>query len=102
MQTLIGPIEVGELKLLKFNGSSEMEPGETIASVSRQIRLIAGDDTNPASHFVGAAAVSGQLVLQRFEATAAMRGNRYEVSMLITDGSGLVHRIDAELAVAVS
>ncbi len=98
MATEVGPIEAGEIKLLKFNASSEMEALDTITLITRSIEMVHGIDETPENRFVGAAVVSGQFVLQRFQ--AGLTGNCYKVRMLVTDSSGLVHALVATVNVA--
>lgn len=93
----VGPIEEGEIKILKFNGATEMEEHVTIVSVARSIQVLRGEDASPLDRLIGMPVVSGQLVLQRFKPD--LTGNRYKVKMLVTDSDGLVHSLVANLTV---
>lgn len=100
MTAKVGPIEAGEVKLLKFPFTSEMEPDATISNVAREIILLEGVDATPEARLIGSAVVSGQTVLQRVSAVGDLRGNRYLIRMLATDSANLVHSLAAELEVS--
>lgn len=65
MTTLVGPIDVEEVRPVLFDFTGELKTGETLAAVSPvEVTVQAGLDPTPANLLSGSAVISGSMVQQ--------------------------------------
>lgn len=90
-----------ELKLVRFEFSSEIEAGQTIASVTVTNQVLEGTDPAVASMLVGVPQIDNTnlYVLQRVD--LGVDGCDYLLRALATDSAGLKHLVYATLSVRI-
>lgn len=93
----VGPIEIGEIKSVKFDFSSEAAAGVTLSLPDVDCVVWEGVDPAAASMLVGASLVSGMTVVQVVQ--PGVVGCKYKLTALVTDSSGLRHKISTLLEV---
>jgi len=70
MTTVIGPIDIEELRPVFFDFSGELKPGETLASVTAiEVTTQAGTDPTPANLLNGSPVINGAMVQQMVKPT---------------------------------
>ena len=93
----IGPIEIGEIKTVWFDFTSEKPDTATLAAPTVTVTVVRGTDASPASVKYGPAAVNGNYVTQQVR--PGVVGCSYKLTALVNDSSGNTHRVDAQLRV---
>lgn len=93
----VGPIEIGEIKAVKFDFSSEAAAGVTLSLPDVDCDVWKGVDATPGSVLVGLPAVSGLFVVQMVQ--PGVVGCTYKLTALVTDSSGLRHKMSTLLEV---
>ncbi len=95
------PKDPAEIKLLRLEYASEVEPGVTLASIDVQIATVAGVDAAPGNVLDGAIVIDHENLygLQRIK--AGTDGCEYEIRGLATDSNGLQHLVVATVPVAI-
>ena len=93
----VGPIEVGEIKRVKFDFSTEAAAGVTLSLPDVDCVIWEGADATPASVLVGLPSVSGMFVEQVVQ--PGVVGCTYKLSAVATDSSGLRHKMSTLLKV---
>lgn len=93
----IGPIEVGEIKTVWFDFSSEKPATATLASAAITVTVLQGTDASPTNVKLGPAAVNGNYVTQQVR--PGVVGCRYKLVALATDSDGNIHRVVTQLRV---
>lgn len=96
----IGPLEVGEIKALRFDFSTEAAEAVTLsAPIAGDVTCVVldGVDANPGSVLVGLPVVDGKFLVQRVQ--PGVVGVTYKVNAFATDSSGLRHHIAAKFSV---
>lgn len=91
----IGPIEVGEIKTVRFDFTSEVPDAAVLSNPSVTVALVAGVDASPGDFLFGAPTVLGKEVLQVVRCLTA--GATYRLSALVSDDSGDRHKISAKI-----
>lgn len=93
----VGPLEVGEIKAVKFDFTTEagLEAILTLPTVTCVV--VSGVDPSPGSMLVGAAFVDGPFVIQKVQ--PGVVGASYKLRALVSDASGYRHGISARLSV---
>jgi len=86
---LVGPIEVGELKIVSLDVGADMDPTATIASMVMTCKVVEGVDANPLNVLVGSPSFVGTVVYQRVQ--PGVVGTIYKIRVLVTDSLGLKH-----------
>ena len=87
-----------EVKVMRFDFSSEIEADQTIATVHPcDVTLLDGADTSPANLLLGEPLIVGRVVLQRVQ--AGVPGATYHIRARATDSSDLVHVMSADLLI---
>lgn len=87
----IGPIEIGEIKDVKFDFTGEAGALAVLSLPTVTCTLFEGVDPVPVDMRSGAATVSGQTVIQRV--TPGVVGCTYKLDAWATDAGGLRHHI---------
>lgn len=90
-----GPIEVGEIKAVRFDFSSET--ALTLSSPVVSLRVLSGTDATPQAMLSGVPAVVGLEVVQKLAPTVG--GCTYEIWAFANDSDGLRHRVAGEFSV---
>jgi len=96
MQT-VGPLELGEIKDVRFDFSSEAASSTTLSSPSVTCVVLEGVDATPSAVLSGSPSVSGKEVVQRIQPGVA--GCTYKLNAFVSDSSGLRHHIAAKVSV---
>lgn len=94
----IGPIEVGEIKAVRFDFSGEITDSNaalTLPSVA--ISVLDGVDPTPTSALIAPAYIDGTDVVQLVQASNV--GVTYKLRAWLTEGGQLRHGIPTKLAV---
>lgn len=92
----LGPLETDEIKMLRFDFTSEAGPGATLSSPEVTCTTYEGVDPAPAVK-IGAPTVVGSEVHQKVQGTLA--GVTYKVRATVSDSDGLRHGITGYLEV---
>lgn len=70
MTTVIGPIDIEEIRPVFFDFSGELKTGETLTSVAPlEVTVQSGTDPTPANLLSGSAVISGAMVQQMVKPT---------------------------------
>jgi hypothetical protein len=88
-------LDIEEIKVAVFDFDTELEAGETIATVDVTSTTASGTDASPELVLVGAAQVSGRQVLQRIQ--GRVEGATYKLRARAVGNGGLHHVIRALL-----
>jgi len=96
MQT-IGPLEVGEIKEVRFDFSTEAASATTLSAPTVTCVVLDGVDASPSAILSGSPTVSGKDVVQRIQ--PGVVGCTYKLHAFATDSSGLRHHIAAKMSV---
>lgn len=97
MNNVVGPLEVGEIKAVQFDFSTEVATGVALTSPSVTCVVVEGTDASPSAVLSGAATISGQLVTQLVQ--PGVVGCKYKLNAFASDASGQRHHIAAYLKV---
>jgi len=93
----LGPLELDEIKALRFDFTSEVQAGVTLSLPTVTIEVLQGTDPAAASMLLDAPLVVGLEVVQKVQPGVA--GCKYKVRATATDSTGLRHGISGELLV---
>jgi len=96
MQT-IGPLEVGEIKDVRFDFSTEAASSTTLSAPTVTCAVLDGTDASPSAVLSGSPTVSGKEVVQRIQ--PGVVGCTYKLNAFVSDSSGLRHHIAAKVSV---
>lgn len=94
---IIGPLEAGEIKEVRFGFSTEAASGTTLVSPTVTCAVLSGTDAAPSAVLVGSPTVSGKEVVQRIQ--PGVVGCTYKLSAFVSDSTGLRHHIAAKVSV---
>ena len=94
----IGPLEIGEKKLARFDFASEVAPDAVLTIIGVVCTLLEGVDANPSNVLWGTATVQGLEVLQPIQPGIARC--TYKLRATVQDDQGFRHVVSAELAVS--
>jgi hypothetical protein len=95
-----GPIELDEIKLVKFNFLDEAGEGAVLSSPSVVCTTHKGVDAGPAAVLVGVPTVVGSEVHQKIQ--PGIVGVTYKLRATVMDSAGLKHGMTGYVAVAPS
>lgn len=91
MTTVIGPIDIEELRPLFFDFSGELKPGETLATVTAiEVTTQAGTDPTPANLLNGSPVISGAMVEQMIKPVITGVSYHFRAVAMTNLGSQLV------------
>lgn len=93
----IGPIEIGEIKDVRFDFSAEAGAQAVLSLPTVACTLFEGVDPTPSTVRVGSPTASGSLVTQRIQ--PGVQGCTYKLDAWATDAGGLRHHIAALIEV---
>lgn len=93
----LGPLELDEIKALRFDFTSEVQAGVTLSTPSVTVEVLEGTDPAASSMLVGSPTVVGLEVVQKIQPGVA--GCKYKFRALANDSTGLRHGISGELTV---
>lgn len=93
----LGPIEVGEVKAVRFNFSGEAAGTATLLTPVVTCTVIKGTDPNPDNVLVSTPTIDGMFVVQLIQ--AGVVGCTYRIRALVSDTSGLRHGITEQVRV---
>lgn len=77
----------GESRALGFDFAAVLATGETVSTAAFTVAVVEGTDAVAASRLVGAAAIDGSIVRQRFTAEASLAA-RYELRATVVTSAG--------------
>lgn len=95
------PKDPYEIKLVRFEFSTEIEAGATITGIERSITTRVGSDPSPENVPLGAMVVDNENLFGLQLVQGGVDGCEYEIRALATDSNGLKHLVVATLPVAV-
>jgi len=95
--TNIGPLEIGEIKALRFDFSTEADSATTLNTPVVTCSLLSGTDATPSAVLYGSASVDAKEVVQLIHPGVA--GCTYKLNAFVSDSSGLRHHIAAKVSV---
>ena len=98
MMTFVGPLELDEKKIIRFDFSSEVAAGATLSSPAVEVSVYAGTDPSPTTTLSGTPSVSGKLVLQMMQ--PGLEGVTYRLRATALDSDGQKHGITGFVRVA--
>lgn len=95
----MGPLDLDEVKLLRFDFSSEsaVSASAILSTPTVTVTAYEGTDANPALVKDGVASISGLTVVQRVK--PGLVGVTYKIRVTVVDNSGQVHGITGLLKV---
>ena len=94
---VLGPIEIGEIKLIKFDFAGEAGDGVTLLSPTVVCTVHKGTDPSPASVLFGAAVISGTELHQMVQ--PGVSGTTYKLRASVIDSATLRHGMTGLLEV---
>lgn len=97
MATLVGPLELDELKVIRFDFTSEVEDTTTIGTPVVTCVLLDGVDATPANVLIGTPLINGFFATQQVRPGVA--GCLYKLRATVLDGDGNKHGITCHLKV---
>ena len=97
MSTILGEKDYQETKVLIFDFSAEMEEGETIASLTREVDVLQGADPLPDQVFSGDPTIAGQVAYQRM--SGGVVGTQYHFRGRAVGNAGLAHVVSGTVRV---
>jgi hypothetical protein len=89
-----GPIEVGEIKAVRFDFSTETAAVLSAPTVS--VTVLSGTDPSPSSVLSGPATIVGLEIVQKI--TALVGGVTYRIRAEANDADGLHHGVSGEFS----
>jgi hypothetical protein len=97
MTTTIGPIEVGEIKAVTFDFTSEAAANAVLTSPSVTCAVVDGVDASPSNVLQGTPLVTGLTVTQLVK--PGVVGVNYKLHCYVSETSGARHHISAKMKV---
>ena len=97
MNNVVGPLEVGEIKAVTFDFSTEAVASAVLITPSVSVVVIDGTDASPASILQGTPVISGLLVTQLVK--PGVVGCKYKLNAFVSDTSGQRHHVPAYMTV---
>jgi hypothetical protein len=98
MNNVVGPIEVGEVKVVQFDFSTEAADNATLITPSVTCVVVEGTDPNPSAVLSGTPSVIGLVVTQLVR--PGVVGCKYKLRAYASEASGTRHGITAYMKVA--
>ena len=95
----IGPLDVEEIKVVRFEFVAELAPTATLSSAAVAVTLTYGTDAAPAGLLVGSPLIQGTDVLQQVTGVGRTVGATYHLRARVVDDSGNTHVVAADLPV---
>jgi hypothetical protein len=95
--TTVGPLEIGEIKALRFDFSTEADDATTLLSPVVTVSLLSGVDPTPSSVKSGSPTLDGKELVQIV--VPGVAGCVYKVDAFVQDSSGLRHHMSARMSV---
>jgi hypothetical protein len=95
--TTIGPLEVDEVKIVRFDFSTEAEEAAGITTPVVTCVLLDGTDASPSAVMFGAPSVNGKFVIQIVK--PGVVGCFYKLRATCLDSDGAKHGMTAHLRV---
>lgn len=96
--TVIGPLEMDEVKAVRFDFSKEVSTGATLQGTPTvTVSVVSGVDNNPSAVLFSPAVVSGREVVQVVH--PGVVGCKYKLRATVGDSTGLTHGMSAYLQV---
>lgn len=91
--TTVGPLELGEIKAVMFDFSTEAAATATLTAPSVAVTVERGTDASPSAVLQGAATINGLVVTQLIR--PGVLGCKYKLRASVSDTSGQSHGITA-------
>jgi hypothetical protein len=88
-----------EVKLIRFEYSTEVETGATLVSIDTSISVVEGTDPAPGLVLEGAIVIDNEKLLGLQRVKGGIDGCNYEIRALATDSNGFEHLVVATLPV---
>lgn len=95
--TEVGPLEVGEIKAIKFDFTTEAGAEAILSAQTVTCVVVSGTDPSPDNVKLGLPTIDGPFVVQKVQ--PGVVGCVYKLRALASDATGLRHAVSSRLSV---